>query len=194
MTDVPRTVDFPESLDPTPKSERESAGKFSTSMNKSLRQIGTELERFDVDEWIIDDAPMGSGQSWPGVVVRWTKDNVDYALVSDTYTTKKANARAAYYWIHETRKREQRPVTTANDPLAAAALPPGEQRTDSAVAVPPQSASLDPHEVLGVEPNASPERVERAYRSQAKERHADSGGSTEQFMELKEAKEAMLDE
>lgn len=194
MSDVPSTVDFPESLDPTPKAERESEGKFSTGMSKSLRQIGEELERFKVDQWVIDDAPMGSGQSWPGFVVRWTKDGVDYALVSDSYTTKKANARAAYYWIHETRMREQRPVTTANDPLAAAALPSGEQRGDTAVALPPQEASREPHEVLGVPPDASRERVKQAYREKAKERHTDTGGSVEQFKELNGAKEAMLNE
>lgn len=193
--DVPPSVDFPDDLEPTPKSERESAGKFSTGARKSERQIGEELDRFGVDEWYLDDAPLSSGNSWPGYVVRWRKDGVDYALVSDSYTTKKANARAAFYWLKETRKRGDRPVTTAHDELAAAALPQGSQpQLDGEVtAVPPGGYETEaPHEVLGVEPDASVSDIRQAYRDIVADVHPDNGGDEEAFKRVLDAKDTMM--
>ena len=194
--DVPPSVDFPSDLDPTPPDEREKAGKFSTSARKSERQIGEELERFDVDEWYIDDAPLSSGNNWPGYVVRWRKEGVDYALVSDAYTTKKANARAAFYWLKETRKRQDRPVTTAHDALAAAALPSQDTPQLEAEAVPPGGYAQQPHEILGCTADASPDEIQDAYRSRVKEVHPDTGKEPDAtaFKRVKEAKEEMMDE
>lgn len=193
--DVPPSVDFPEGLDPTPADERESESKFDTSASKSKRQIGDELDKFDVDSWYIDTAT-GSGQyDWPGYVVRWRKDGIDYALVSDSYTTKKANARAAYWWLHETRMRSQRPVTTAHDEMAAAALPSGQQALPTAEAVPPDGhAETTPYDVLGVSRDASPDEIQAAFRERVSEVHPDTpGGDEQEFKRVKQAKEALLD-
>jgi len=58
----------------------------------------------------------------------------------------------------------------------------------------PQSFDGDPltrtvraGEVLGVDPNASTETIETAYRERVKEAHPDAGGSTEEFIAVKEA-------
>lgn len=64
----------------------------------------------------------------------------------------------------------------------------------SAPPSPVSSVSKAPHEVLGVEPDASPETVKQAYREEAKQRHTDTGGSVEAFKELNEAKDEMLED
>lgn len=49
-----------------------------------------------------------------------------------------------------------------------------------------------PFEVLGVEPGADEETVERAYRERIKEAHPDHGGSQEAFRRVRGAYEAIL--
>ena len=193
--DVPPSVNFPEELEPTPKSERERCSKFDTSPQKTERQIGEELERFDVDMWVIEDAPTGSHNKWPGYVVRWEKDGKEYALVSDAYTSKKANARAAYYWIHETRMRKNRPVTTARDALAAAELPSGATRLPDGEAVPPGGYDRQsPAEILGVEPDATDDEIQAAYREKMKERHPDQNdGDNRMAVRLNKARDELMD-
>lgn len=48
-----------------------------------------------------------------------------------------------------------------------------------------------PHSVLGVEPGADEDAVRDAYRSLMKDHHPDHGGSTEEFIRIKEAYEAI---
>lgn len=51
----------------------------------------------------------------------------------------------------------------------------------------------DPHEVLGVPPEADQATVRSAYRRLLKEHHPDHGGSTERFIRVREAYEALSD-
>jgi len=51
-----------------------------------------------------------------------------------------------------------------------------------------------PHEVLDVPRDADEDAVRDAYRELMKEHHPDQGGSTEEFMQIKDAYESMLDD
>jgi curved DNA-binding protein CbpA len=51
-----------------------------------------------------------------------------------------------------------------------------------------------PHEVLGVEPDADAETVERAYRQRVKETHPDQDGTTAAFLDVRAAYETLLAE
>jgi DnaJ-class molecular chaperone len=51
----------------------------------------------------------------------------------------------------------------------------------------------DPHHVLGVPRDASPEEIQNAYRRLVKEHHPDRGGSAQRFLEIKAAYEAVRD-
>jgi ferredoxin len=49
-----------------------------------------------------------------------------------------------------------------------------------------------PFEVLGVEPDADEETIERAYRERVKESHPDHGGTPEEFQRVRDAYEAIV--
>lgn len=51
-----------------------------------------------------------------------------------------------------------------------------------------------PHEVLDVPRDADEDVIRDAYRALMKEHHPDHGGSTEQFLRIKDAYESMLDD
>jgi hypothetical protein len=183
MKGVSELLDWPDHIDRTPSGERTSTSKFDTSFSKTRGQLKKEMARMDVDEWRLEDVTGSHGD--PGVVVRWLKDGDEYAAACDYYTSKKDNIRSVYLWLKETRKRNDRPVETAEDNFAAARLPSGQ----------PIEADGDlPHEVLEVPQDATEEEVRDAYREKAKDAHDDQGGSTAEMVALNSAKEAMLNE
>ena len=86
---------------------------------------------------------------------------------------------------------EDRPVSTGGDEFAAAQLPPADE---DAIAAPAVSADPEPHEVLGVAPDAPEPVVIGAFRELVKEGHADGGGAEEfDVDEIRKARDAMLD-
>lgn len=186
--DIPRGIDWPDGFEQTPPDDRESTTKFSANFRRTKREVEKEMDRMEVAVWTLHDTT-GSG-GWPGVIVRWSKDGTDYAVACDHYTAKRDNLRAVYLWLHETRMRNQRPVETGEDEMAAARLPPGD---DDAIAVAPNHTE-EPHEVLGVQPDAPEEVVRAAARRLAANAHPDQdGGDQAEFKRIQAAKEAMLE-
>jgi hypothetical protein len=174
-------LNWPEGFERTPPEERETVTKFSKSYRGTKSDLKREMERLGVESWALDDV---SGSSTdPGVVMRWRKDETDYAVACDAYTSKTDNLRATYLWLNETRMRNQRPVETGQDQLAAAQLP----SKDADVAAEPQ-----PHVVLGVEPDADKDAVMDAFRTKVKDVHPDYGGSEAAFRRVKRARDKML--
>jgi hypothetical protein len=55
-----------------------------------------------------------------------------------------------------------------------------------------QNAGVDPHAVLGLDPGASPEEVQRAYRALAKRFHPDRAGDGELMISINAAHELLL--
>lgn len=175
-------LSWPAELERTPPDERESTRKFSANFRQSEKQLRQEMGRMDVDEWRLDHIS-GSGGD-PGVVLRWTQDEVPYAVACDHYTTKRDNLRSVYLWVQETRKRSDRPVVTGDTDFAAARLmPPGDHEP-----------TKPPHEVLGVAPDASEAVIEAAAKARKGETHPDQDGDPEEFKRVNRAKERMLGE
>lgn len=52
-------------------------------------------------------------------------------------------------------------------------------------------ARKDPHEILGVRPEATPEEIDAAFRQKAKSAHPDAGGSAEAMQALVEARDRL---
>ncbi len=175
-------IDWPSWATKTPSSERENTNKFSSNFRTSKRDLKAEMRRMDVDRWTLEDVTGSSG--FPGVVVRWTLDGVDYAVACDRYTTKRDNLRESYLWIKETRKRADRPVQTGEDEFAAARLPSAGEVVE---------AAPSPYVVLEVEPDADREAIRDAYRERIKTAHPDNGGSEAEFKQVKQAFETLQD-
>lgn len=195
-------VDWPPQLDRTRASERERTSKFSVTFQQALDDIERELlDRVGADDWRVstaaphrktDGLPYADARpDDPAVVVRWSKGSEQFAVACDQYTDWRDNARAIGLYIREKRKMSDRPVTTGQSEFATARLPSGNE--DALVTTAPDGTSEEPHEVLGVAPDAPDTVVEAAARRLRKEHHPDQGGDVEQFKRVNEAEEAMLD-
>jgi len=205
MPDASRTdrtsgeIDWPAFLDRTEPHRRERTSKFKVPIGQAISDVEAELvDRLDVDDWRLstaaphrkkDGLPYADARpDDPGAVVRWTNDTEQFAVAADRYMTLRDNIRAIGLYIAEKRKMSNRPVKTGQDEFATAQLPSGDG--DDAIVA---TAGKEPHEVLGVAPDAPAAVVEGAYRELLKERHPDHGGSDQEFRELQRAKEAMLE-
>ncbi|UWG47024.1 DnaJ-like chaperone fused to ferredoxin [Halanaeroarchaeum sp. HSR-CO] len=192
------SLDWPTGFDRTPPVERNPNRHFRASIANTTEELETELYRLDPDEWRADIGNQHTKSNGlpqhnanpddPGFVLRWRKDGEEFAVACDAYTRLRDNLRTVYFWVHETRMRNQRPVETGEDEFAAARLPPGDEE---AIAVAP---TPEPHEILEVAPDAPEAVVRGAARSLKAEHHPDRGGDVEQFKRIVEAEEALLDD
>jgi DnaJ-domain-containing protein 1 len=190
------SIDWPDGFERTPADEREPNRSFQAMLGQTTKELATEMDRLDPDDWRASTGSGGShtksnglpkasaNPSDPGFVVRWTMDGEQFAVACDASPRLRDNARAVYLWIHETRMRGKRPVVTGESEFAAARLPPAD---DEAVV-----ASEPPHEVLGVAPDADPIVVEAAARSLKKKHHPDAGGDVQRFKQVVRAEKEML--
>lgn len=115
------------------------------------------------------------------VVLRFSKNGVEYTLPCDRYTTAEDNVAALAAHIEATRAIERHGVASTEQALQAfAALPPPSN-------LPAIKPKRDWWTVLGVFPTADAELIEAAYRVKAKQLHPDTGGDPEEFKELQVA-------
>jgi len=192
-------INWPSWAERTPTHQRERNTNFSASVATTSDDLRTDMQRLNPDDWRVETGSGGShtdakglprhtaAPDDPGVVLRWSKDGDDHAVACDEYSRLRDNLRTVYHWVHETRLRATRPVTTGQDEFAAAKLPSGDD-TDAVVAREP------PHEVLGVAPDASDDAVRAAYRELVTDAHPDQGGSVEKMKRLQQARDALVSE
>ncbi|WP_435359314.1 J domain-containing protein [Haloarchaeobius sp. DFWS5] len=189
------SLDWPASLgDRTPPGERSQTSKFSASLGSTTKDLATELDRLDPDDWRCSTGNQHTKSNGlplhnarpddPGFVLQWSKDGEQYAVGCDDYADLRDNVREVYLWLHETRMRAQRPVRTGEDEYAAARLPSAGE--DAIAGEPPA------HAVLGVDRDAGPSEVRSAYRERVAEAHPDAGGSEDEFKRVQTAKDALL--
>ncbi|WP_255681342.1 J domain-containing protein [Natrinema sp. SYSU A 869] len=122
----------------------------------------------------------------------------------DQWETQRENARAISLWVRRIRLADRCGVETARDIDEVAQLPPadGDVQEGGAIAAPPVPSQKDtlgdeePHEVLGLQPDAPDKIVTAAFRTQVKdlEGHPDTGGLSGRFRKLEKARGEMLDD
>jgi len=191
-------IDWPDEFERTDPSDREPySGGFRVTRSTAFGNVLDELRTWDG----VTDVQLDSGAEHqkrnpnkpyanasyddPGVVVRFTKDGEEMAAACDRWDNPRDNAQDLYHYLHETRMQEQRGTVTAESEYDKLRLPSGDE---DAVA----AGSPPAYATLGVDPDASQAEIQAAFREKLKERHPDHGGSEEQFAELQDAREAML--
>jgi hypothetical protein len=116
----------------------------------------------------------------PGVAVWFTWDGLGICIAVDRYSSVESNLQAIHHII-EARRVELRHGTLA---LVRA--------TFTGFKALPAPAGKQWHEVLGVEPTASRDDINAAYRRLASEAHPDKGGSAERMAEVNRARDEAL--
>lgn len=196
-------VDWPHWADRHDPRERERTSKYSVTLHQAISDLEDDLlERVGADDWRLSTAAphrksdglpyANSNPDDPAVAVRWTNDGEQYCVACDRYTDVRDNVRTIGLYVAEKRKMSDRPVETGQDEFATARLPPaeGEPGPDLVVA---EAPDREPHEVLGVDPDAPEPVVRGAFRELTKAAHGD-GGDDDAYdvQELKQARDALL--
>lgn len=170
---------WPDFADRTDPDDRESGNQFDVSYRATKSDVSDEFDRLGVDEWQMFDVT-GSGGD-PGVVLQWRNGPQEYVAACDAYSSKSANLRALYLWLNETRMRNQRPVKTAQENMAAAALPQGDDEE------PVVAGEVPPHKVLGVDKDADLSTIREAFQERVRSAHPDHGGSMSEVNRVRDA-------
>lgn len=200
-------IDWPPGMERTDDSERERNNRFDTSLSKAFDHLEKQLEllgvdvesdspdfrySFDAQQRKRDNRPYARANPGdPGFSVYWKMEGDQFAAACDDYDRLRDNVHEVGLWMKEKRKMQDRRVKTGESEFANARLPPGDDDREKVVARPPADEK-DPHEVLGVSPDAPENVVEAAARELKKENHPDNSGSTEEFQKVVEAEEELL--
>lgn len=189
-------LNWPQSFQRTDPHERTAyPGGFRVTRSEAFQNILDELRRWDG----VTDVQLDSGAEHtkrnpnrpyanatfddPGVVVRFTKNGEGMAAACDAWDNPRDNAQDLYHYLHETRMQEQRGTVTAQSEYRKLRLPAGNA----------EAADPPPHIVLGIDPDAGPSAVRRAYRERVKEVHPDRpDGDRDAFQRVERAKEKLL--
>lgn len=197
-------LDWPAFAERTSPRRRERTSKYSVTKHQAISRLEKELlDRVGADDWRLSTAAphrksdglpyADSNPDDPGAVARWTKDGEQYAVACDRYTDLRDNIRTIGLYVEEKRRMSDRPVKTGHDEFATARLPPGDESGPDVIAVEPEP-DREPHEVLGVAPDAPEPTVMGAFRELVKEAHGDQGGNDDyDVAELKEARDELLE-
>lgn len=194
----------------TPADEREPyPGDLSVTRKEAFESIVEELERWGKTDVVVETAaphypnhpnrPHQHAKPNDVGVVAYYRDPARRAeeraaISSDRWETLGENARALALWVRRVRLADRCEVETRRDIEEVAELPPAEEDVEAIAAPPASSEDVDPYEVLDVSPNASDKVVESAFRAKVngEGKHPDKGGSTEEFEQLVDAREDII--
>ena len=118
----------------------------------------------------------------PGVVVYFEREGQGFAVPCDRWSNLRDNAQAIAKYLNAKRALERYGVSTVAGEMSTQALPSGTE----------DESSAEPHEVLGVAPDAPDGVVKAAARELKKENHPDNDGDRDTFQRIVKAEEALL--
>ncbi|CAL92427.1 J domain-containing protein [Halorubrum virus BJ1] len=201
-------LDWPEGYPRTPAEDREPyPGDLSPTRKESFESVVDELERWGATGVEISTASthykdrpnilhQHDKPDDVGVVARFRREDrpadEGYAIACDRWETQLENARSIALYARRKRLAERCGVTTADSEFETARLPPGDESGPDVIAVEPEP-DREPHEVLGVAPDAPEPVVKGAFRELVKDAHGDQGGNDEyNVSELKQARDELV--
>ena len=171
-----------------PRSKAREKGAFKTSLAGAIKNVNDSLQRFandsdtDLENLVISsNVTLGIQRpDDPGVAIWFTWGKMGVCIAVDRYGTVEANLQAIHHII-EARRVELRHGTLA---LVRA--------TFSGFLALPAPPGSNWWEVLGVQPDASADDIEAAYKRQASKHHPDKGGTAERMAEINRARKEGL--
>lgn len=175
-----------------PRAKSREPGKFKTTLPAALKNVQDSLRRFGEDSrapisHIILSSNVTLGQSKPadpGVAAWFLWDGEQRCIPVDRYQTVEANLQAIHHII-EARRVELRHGTLALVRATFKGFVP---------ALPAPRGARPWRQVLDLGARPTREMVEPAFRTLAKTRHPDHGGTASDFAELTAAREQALKE
>lgn len=193
-------IDWPPGFSRTPPEERERyPGGFEVSRKQAFNSILKELDLMDAYNIDVQtNAPHVKEEPHrpyhdrdpddPAVVVYFDRDGDGYCAPCDRWDNLRDNARAIAQYLNSKRAIERYGVSTVDTEMSTQALPSGDE--DVVVA----GDGREPHEVLGVAPDAPDEVVRASARRLAANVHPDRNedGDLAEFKQIQRAKEALL--
>lgn len=173
-----------------PRSQRREGGRFKATLTAALGNVQTSLRLFGADSGkpvsgivISSNVTLGINKpADPGVAVYFTWEGMPVCIPVDRYDTVAANLQAIHHII-EARRVELRHGTLA---LVRATF-------QGFMALPSPDRQRPWREVLNLHrhgKSVTREMVEANYRTLARERHPDAGGSDALMAELNAARDA----
>lgn len=176
-----------------PRTERPQRSAFSTSLAAARDEVRSELRRLGASDVVIStniitnlDGSYRSKQRVPddrGVAVYFKLNGEDQCFPCDRWLGVEENLHAIALSIEALRGLDR---WGAKEMVAAAFK--GFKALPASAIVTPYTAKPW-NEVLGVQPDASREMIDAAYRVQAKKLHPDLGGNQQFFEALSRAYE-----
>lgn len=116
------SLDWPADFDRTPQDEREPyPHNFRVSLNQALGNVVTQVDRLEEAELIAVETAAGSAPTStaltdtpedPGIVVRFQKDGVVYAVPCDRWTTLRDNVQAVAKYLEAKRALDRYGIET----------------------------------------------------------------------------------
>lgn len=185
-------LQWPENWARTPDHKRTSGSRFNTTFDQARGELSKELRLLGAGSVVIsswlplrrDGLPYADQARKrlddPGVAVYFVLRKRQMVMARDAYTNVHDNLRSIGLGIAHLRGMERhgggQMMERAFEGFAALAAP----------------SAFDPWAVLGLRPGASREDIEAKFRDLAKRHHPDMGGSPEEFVKIKKAREAAL--
>lgn len=177
----------------TPRTTTPAVSRFTTSLFDAKRGLEQELRRMSVKDPFVTTNIQLNKSGWPsstakrpedaGVAVYFTRDGIEVCFPCDRWFTVADNLHAIELTIAALRGIER---------WGSAELV---NRAFKGYAALPESSSspaLAWWTVLEVDPNASQEEINRAYRRLARAHHPDLGGNVEMLKVVNDAYEQAL--
>jgi hypothetical protein len=196
-----RDIDWPEGFDRTPASKQERYPHgFRVRRTQAFDNIVEECRKMGAVNVEVETAAPHTAKhphrpyadrdpDDPAVVVYFDREGREFAVPCDRWDNLRDNAQAIAKYLDAKRALERYGVQTIESEFSTQQLPPG----DDVIAA-PGASDEEPHEVLGVAPNADAEVVEAAARSLKKKYHPDrDGGDEDRFKKVVSAEKAMLE-
>ena len=192
MTVEAYPLTWPEGWERTPEYKRSTRSQFNTTFDRARSELSKELRLLGATNVVISswlplrrDGMPYSDQARrrlddPGVAVYFVLRKRQMVMARDAYTSVHDNLRSIGLGIAHLRGLERHGGGTMME------------RAFEGFAALPAPGARDCWAVLGLRPGSAKDEIEAAFRECVKKHHPDNGGSADEFIAIKRARDTAL--